>query len=120
MTESTTRRTVSPTRKYIFTRTTVRGPGDGSPKKGRKATSVTLWIILGVAGGVLLALLVLAYAVYKYKSKDEGTYKIDESKNYDAYEERKPMTQSNNGCDKSSGPLIGKPVKKKSVKEWYV
>ncbi len=83
--------------------------------------SLNIGLIVGIAAGVLLLLLILAYALYKYKSRDEGSYKIDESKNY-PYESpiAKPSPTANGGLSKSGMQPTSKPAKKKDVKEWYV
>lgn len=80
--------------------------GDGKKK---------LALIIGIAVGVLFTIIILIIALYKFRSRDEGTYKVDESKNF-AYLESKNV--------QGNGAIIGatniKPGKKKDVKEWYV
>jgi len=74
-----------------------------------------LALIIGIAVGVLFTIIILIIALYKFRSRDEGTYKVDESKNF-AYLESKNI--------QGNGAIIGatniKPGKKKDVKEWYV
>lgn len=44
--------------------------------------TINLTLLIGcIAGGILL-ILVLLYAFVKYRNRDEGSYKIDESKNF--------------------------------------
>lgn len=77
-----------------------------------------LALIIGIVGGVLVALVILIIALYKFRSRDEGTYKVDESQNF-AFLEKKQ--QQGNGAllgNHSGGG--GKSGKKKDVKEWYV
>lgn len=77
-----------------------------------------LALIIGIVGGVLVALIILIIALYKFRSRDEGTYKVDESQNF-AFLEKKQ--QQGNGAllgNHSGGG--GKSGKKKDVKEWYV
>ena len=90
-------------------------------KNKRKGNSLpmNIGLIVGIAAAVVILFLVLAYAGYKYRSRDEGSYKIDESKNY-SYEtcNTKPPPHVNGGLSKSKGQT-SKP-RKKDVKEWYV
>ena len=81
---------------------------------------VNVGMFVGIAAGCLLLIFILAYALYKYVSREEGSYKIDESKNY-PYESpvSKPSPTINGGMSKS-GMTPPKPAKKKDVKEWYV
>lgn len=90
-------------------------PGDtGKTVNGDETEPPNIGLILGIAAGVLVALLILIFALYKFRSKDEGSYKIDESQNF-AHLEKKQ--QSNGGAAHGSN---GKNSKKKDVKEWYV
>ena len=92
--------------------------------------SSNIILIVGITVGVLVILLLLAFAIYKYKSRDEGSYKVDESKNYmHPYQEgaavaacNKPSSQVNGGsCTRSSQSGMQTASKpKKNVKEWYV
>ena len=126
------------TRAPVGQRTTPpRGRGRGSgyvteeappPPKSSSQDSlkINIGLIGGIAGGVILLFLVLVFALYKYKSRDEGTYKVDEGKNY-GYEACGSATGGSNGdtngtttkCGGSTTPPSGKR-KKKDVKEWYV
>ncbi|RUS79070.1 hypothetical protein EGW08_013175 [Elysia chlorotica] len=90
-------------------------PSDKSSGKG--GSSINLGLILGVLGSVLLAVIVLAIAFCKLRSRDEGTYKVDETQNFSALQSKK--TQGN-GAMASGGEASGKRGKKKDVKEWYV
>ena len=55
-------------------------------------------------------------ALYKFRSRDEGSYRVDESQNFAYLEAKKQQTNGavvhNNGTAKMG--------KKKDVKEWYV
>lgn len=94
------------------------GSGLDPLKRGGTALGMNIGLIVGIAVGVVVLLLIIAFAFYKYKSRDEGSYKIDESKNY-SYEtcSTKPPPQVNGGLSKS-GSNCSKS--KKNVKEWYV
>ncbi|GFR65058.1 neurexin [Elysia marginata] len=89
-------------------------PGKQTDKGG---SSINLGLILGVLGSVLLAVIVLAIAFCKLRSRDEGTYKVDETQNFSALHSKK--TQGN-GAMASGSESGGKRGKKKDVKEWYV
>ena len=100
---------------------------DPEPKRSspQDRLKMNIGLIAGIAAGVILLLLLLAFALYKYKSRDEGTYKVDEGKNY-GYEVCASGTAGSNsdtnGTTKCGGgmtPPSGKR-KKKDVKEWYV
>lgn len=97
-----------------------------SDRKSRKSDSIGL--IIGIAVAVLIALLILIAVLYKVCSKKEGTYKVDESKNYGFTPPAGTTaatvisTPQANGGIKNNGKA-GKPPKKKDtkdVKEWYV
>lgn len=76
-------------------------------------------LIVGVASGVLLLLAAISFAVFKYRSRDEGTYKID-NRNY-TYEVCSSRTEENGG---GGGAYklrsIKSKQKRKDTKEWYV
>lgn len=81
---------------------------------------LNIGLIVGIAAGVLVALIVLIIALYKFRSRDEGSYKIDESQNF-AYLDSKQ--QQSNGAllpHNNTAGGGGKSGKKKDVKEWYV
>ena len=102
------------------------GGGGGNPDIGEEKANplgLNIGLIVGIAAGVVLLLFILAYAVYKYRSRDEGTYKVDETNNY-RYEtvSTKPPCQQHNGNSSLTKPISNgsKPKKKGAVKEWYV
>lgn len=77
----------------------------------------------GVSVGVALLLLVICFAVFKYRSRDEGTYKID-NRNY-TYEVCGGRTEENGGSGGSGGGVyklrsLRSKQKRKDAKEWYV
>ncbi|CAH1791707.1 unnamed protein product, partial [Owenia fusiformis] len=79
-------------------------------------SSINIWLIIGICvGGFVFLMLIVAFIMYKLKTKDKGSYKIDESKNYSTLQ---PEKLSNGG---TKNALTSKPNgKKKAVKEWYV
>ncbi|XP_074654685.1 neurexin-3-like [Tubulanus polymorphus] len=99
-------------------------PTAGDPNAGETTGSMlskifTLPVIIGIAVGSLVILLIIIYVFYKCKGRDEGSYKIDESKNYRI--EAKPLKSDahiNGGLKAGVAPT--KPSKKKDIKEWYV
>lgn len=84
-------------------------------------------LIGGVGAGIILLVLLIVYAVYKFRARDEGTYKIDESKQY-TYSTCNlhpppsptipgpPPTRSVNGNGQQQPPKS----KRRDIKEWYV
>lgn len=77
-----------------------------------RTSAMHVGLAVGLPFGVMLFLFVVAYAVYKYRSRDEGTYRIDEGSGYDAYNS-KPLIHLN-GRAKYSRQKV------KDNKEWYV
>jgi hypothetical protein len=43
--------------------------------------------LVAIGLGAFFALLILVFAIYKYRNRDEGTYTIDETKNYGPFAE---------------------------------
>lgn len=87
----------------------------GSSKNtAQESQALSTWAIIGIAAAVLVVAMVAAFVVYRYRSRDEGSYKVDESRNY-GYEvcSSKPMEYLN-GKARSSGRHRRKDV------EWYV
>ncbi|KAL3872892.1 hypothetical protein ACJMK2_036073 [Sinanodonta woodiana] len=91
-----------------------------SPEQAREKKSgtgeINIALIIGVTAGVVVALIILLVALYKFRSREEGSYKVDESQNF-AYLESKKQA-SNGALVNHNGS--GKVGKKKDVKEWYV
>jgi len=89
------------------------GKGSSSVDQKQGFSGTTIAIIVGSVAGVLVLIIVVSYSVYKFRSRDEGTYKIDESNNY-GYEacNSKPLVHLNGGRVKAKH-------KRKEV-EWYV
>ena len=84
-------------------------------------------VIVGVTIASILILIILIYAIYKYRNRDEGTYTIDETKNFGPFAD----LDVNNSClneDEKTSSLNcvkkgSKGVKKAAFngnKEWYV
>ncbi|XP_050406301.1 neurexin-3 isoform X2 [Patella vulgata] len=79
--------------------------------------TLNIGLIIGIAAGVLVALLILIFALYKFRTRSEGTYKVDESQNFSYLESKK---QQGNGALLGANENNKRGGKKKDVKEWYV
>ncbi|CAD5112828.1 DgyrCDS2039 [Dimorphilus gyrociliatus] len=88
--------------------------------------SLNLGLIIGVACGVLVLLLIVTYVLYKYRARDDGSYKVDESKNYIAYQQaatKPPPTETAVLSTAPNAQVVVAPTatkSKKDVKEWFV
>ena len=78
---------------------------------------MNIFLIIGIGAGILVALMILAVALYKFRSREEGSYRVDESQNF-AYMEAKK--QQNNGTAVNNVGNGKSNGKKRDVKEWYV
>ncbi|XP_013396315.1 neurexin-2-like isoform X1 [Lingula anatina] len=74
-------------------------------------------VIIGIIVGVLVALLILIFIIYKVKKRSNGSYKIDESKNY--ADVKQPLQANGDKTHHVNGSSPAK-TKKGDVKEWYV
>lgn len=92
---------------------------DSEETKQPHPLSFNIGVIVGVVVVVVIIILVSGYILYKYKSRDEGSYKVDESKNY-SFEPAptKPPPAANGGMTKTN--CNNSKPRKKDVKEWYV
>ena len=106
-------------------------PGDSaatdvSPDASLSSNShiLNIALIIGVLFGLILLICIIAYAIYKYRKRDEGTYKIDDTKNYryETVSTKMPShANGSNGVAAKSAMNSSKSVAKKgTVKEWYV
>ena len=95
-----------------------------TPNTRTSSMRVNIVLILSIALGLVLLLLIFSYAFYKYRSRDEGTYKIDETKNYryETVSTKAPIAMANGGANGCSAKGHGSKAnrKKGTVKEWYV
>ncbi|XP_062911931.1 neurexin 1a isoform X17 [Mobula hypostoma] len=61
------------------------GPGGrgfpGTAEVIRESSSTT-GMVVGIVAAAALCILILLYAMYKYRNRDEGSYHVDESRNY--------------------------------------
>jgi len=63
------------------TRAGGREPYPGSAEVIRESSSTT-GMVVGIVAAAALCILILLYAMYKYRNRDEGSYHVDESRNY--------------------------------------
>ncbi|KAM8882519.1 neurexin-2-beta isoform 15-T16 [Synchiropus picturatus] len=96
-----------------------------SPDKGLpgavevQQSSSTTGMVVGIVAAAALCILILLYAMYKYRNRDEGSYQVDQTRNYIS----NSATQSNGTLVKEKQPSTAKTVtknKKNKDKEYYV
>lgn len=74
-------------------------------------------MVVGIVAAAALCILILLYAMYKYRNRDEGSYHVDESRNYIS----NSATQPNGSAkDKPLGIAKISKNKKNKDKEYYV
>ncbi|XP_056602316.1 neurexin 2b isoform X3 [Triplophysa dalaica] len=94
-----------------------RGP-PGAVEVIRESSSTT-GMVVGIVAAAALCILILLYAMYKYRNRDEGSYQVDQSRNYIS----NSATQSNGTLVKEKQPgaaKSGTKSKKNKDKEYYV
>ncbi|KAM6180453.1 neurexin-1 isoform 22-T22 [Erethizon dorsatum] len=99
------------------TRVGGREPYPGSAEVIRESSSTT-GMVVGIVAAAALCILILLYAMYKYRNRDEGSYHVDESRNYISN-----SAQSNGAVVKEKQPSSAKSTnknKKNKDKEYYV
>ncbi len=47
-----------------------------------RESSSTTGMVVGIVAAAALCILILLYAMYKYRNRDEGSYQVDETRNY--------------------------------------
>uniref|UniRef100_A0A4W4G9Q7 Neurexin 1 n=1 Tax=Electrophorus electricus TaxID=8005 RepID=A0A4W4G9Q7_ELEEL len=92
--------------------------GYPSPEVIRESSSTT-GMVVGIVAAAALCILILLYAMYKYRNRDEGSYHVDESRNYISNSATQP-----NGAAIKEKPIgvakISSKNKKNKDKEYYV
>uniref|UniRef100_W5KWI7 Neurexin 1 n=1 Tax=Astyanax mexicanus TaxID=7994 RepID=W5KWI7_ASTMX len=98
------------------------GRGGKKPKKSPEVireSSSTTGMVVGIVAAAALCILILLYAMYKYRNRDEGSYHVDESRNYISNSATQP-----NGAAVKEKPIgvakISSKNKKNKDKEYYV
>jgi len=96
-------------------------PGIGTRRNVSSLTTGIIMII-GIVASIIIVLLLLALAVHKYRSRDEGTYRVDESKNYgyDACNSKPLVHLDGRSRSTSSSAQSLRQKRKESHREWYV
>ncbi|XP_063172996.1 neurexin-2-beta isoform X6 [Candoia aspera] len=93
-----------------------RGP-PGAVEVIRESSSTT-GMVVGIVAAAALCILILLYAMYKYRNRDEGSYQVDQSRNYISN-----SAQSNGAVVKekpAAPPKAAGKSKKNKDKEYYV
>ncbi|XP_055974471.1 neurexin-1 isoform X6 [Sorex fumeus] len=88
------------------------------PAEVIRESSSTTGMVVGIVAAAALCILILLYAMYKYRNRDEGSYHVDESRNYISN-----SAQSNGAVVKEKQPSSAKSAnknKKNKDKEYYV
>ncbi|KAJ8250683.1 hypothetical protein COCON_G00226050 [Conger conger] len=95
--------------------TTKEYPG---PSEVFHESSSTTGMVVGIVAAAALCILILLYAMYKYRNRDEGSYRVDESRNYISN-----SAQSNGTVVKekpANSAKVSSKNKKNKDKEYYV
>ncbi|KAB0345656.1 hypothetical protein FD754_022582 [Muntiacus muntjak] len=82
-----------------------------------RESSSTTGMVVGIVAAAALCILILLYAMYKYRNRDEGSYQVDETRNYISN-----SAQSNGALLKEKPPSSkgGHRKQKNKDKEYYV
>ncbi|XP_028293164.1 neurexin 3a isoform X2 [Gouania willdenowi] len=83
-----------------------------------RESSSTTGMVIGIVAAAALCILILLYAMYKYRNRDEGSYQVDESRNYIT----NSAVQSNGAVmkDKQQSMKGSNKRQKNKDKEYYV
>ncbi len=96
---------------------------ESQAKNSNQTDGHSLSVIIGVTIASVISFVLILYAIFKYRSRDEGTYTIDERKSFGPF-----IESDNNSVDTKMTLCTGKSAKTKSKqdiyqnvsKEWYV
>ncbi|XP_061104010.1 neurexin 2a isoform X1 [Conger conger] len=97
-------------------------PGERGPPGAVEVfpeSSSTTGMVVGIVAAAALCILILLYAMYKYRNRDEGSYQVDQTRNYIS----SSASQSNGAVVKEKQPGTVKTAtknKKNKDKEYYV
>ncbi|XP_074145977.1 neurexin 3 isoform X24 [Sminthopsis crassicaudata] len=82
-----------------------------------RESSSTTGMVVGIVAAAALCILILLYAMYKYRNRDEGSYQVDETRNYISN-----SAQSNGMLvkEKQQSSKSGHKKQKNKDKEYYV
>ncbi|XP_067273465.1 neurexin 3b isoform X13 [Pseudorasbora parva] len=83
-----------------------------------RESSSTTGMVVGIVSAAALCILILLYAMYKYRNRDEGSYQVDETRNYisNSAQNNGTVVKDKQPCTKSAS---NKRPKDKD-KEYYV
>ncbi|XP_052272196.1 neurexin-1-like [Dreissena polymorpha] len=96
---------------------TTKKNGPNAERSSNDTGHLNIFLIIGIVAGVLVAFIILAVALYRFRSRDEGTYRVDESQNFANLEAKKQQSNGGSVASVGNGKAGGK---KRDVKEWYV
>nr|XP_045010159.1 neurexin 3 isoform X8 [Jaculus jaculus] len=82
-----------------------------------RESSSTTGMVVGIVAAAALCILILLYAMYKYRNRDEGSYQVDETRNYISN-----SAQSNGALvkEKQASSKGGHKKQKNKDREYYV
>ncbi|XP_016075629.1 PREDICTED: neurexin 3 isoform X2 [Miniopterus natalensis] len=82
-----------------------------------RESSSTTGMVVGIVAAAALCILILLYAMYKYRNRDEGSYQVDETRNYISN-----SAQSNGSLlkDKQPSSKGGHKKQRNKDREYYV
>ncbi|XP_053458351.1 neurexin 3 isoform X7 [Nycticebus coucang] len=82
-----------------------------------RESSSTTGMVVGIVAAAALCILILLYAMYKYRNRDEGSYQVDETRNYISN-----SAQSNGTLlkEKQQSSKSGHKKQRNKDKEYYV
>ncbi|CAB1445627.1 unnamed protein product [Pleuronectes platessa] len=101
-----------------FSNPTGSAPRNPGTSEVFRESSSTTGMVVGIVAAAALCILILLYAMYKYRNRDEGSYHVDESRNYISN-----SAQSNGTVVKEKPVNTAKTAgknKKNKDKEYYV
>ncbi|XP_019407713.1 PREDICTED: neurexin 3 isoform X9 [Crocodylus porosus] len=82
-----------------------------------RESSSTTGMVVGIVAAAALCILILLYAMYKYRNRDEGSYQVDETRNYISNSAQSNGTLVKEKQQSSKG---GHKKQKNKDKEYYV
>ncbi|KAG7277466.1 hypothetical protein CRUP_010614 [Coryphaenoides rupestris] len=88
-----------------------------------RESSSTTGMVVGIVAAAALCILILLYAMYKYRNRDEGSYHVDEIHNYisnSATQANGSVVKENSGVKPSNPAKTSGKGKKNKDKEYYV
>uniref|UniRef100_A0AAQ5YRL2 Neurexin 3b n=1 Tax=Amphiprion ocellaris TaxID=80972 RepID=A0AAQ5YRL2_AMPOC len=86
-----------------------------------RESSSTTGMVVGIVSAAALCILILLYAMYKYRNRDEGSYQVDETRNYisNSAQTNGAVVKDKTPSGSAKGSASSKRPKDKD-KEYYV